>query len=56
MLFQIGEEAPFLYDAVMLYAYGLNATLANGGSIYDGRAIINEIITRGAYQSEYWAG
>ncbi|XP_038064178.1 receptor-type guanylate cyclase Gyc76C-like [Patiria miniata] len=47
----IGEEAPFLYDAVMLYAHGLNATLAKGGKIEDGIAIIQEIINRGTYQS-----
>ncbi|XP_022091375.1 speract receptor-like [Acanthaster planci] len=47
----IGEEAPFLYDAVMLYAYALNSTLAKGGEVDDGVEIIREIIDRGTYQS-----
>ena len=49
---QINEAAYFLYDAVMLYAYGLNATLSKGGSITDGKAIIDEILEQGTYQSE----
>ncbi|XP_033630930.1 receptor-type guanylate cyclase Gyc76C-like [Asterias rubens] len=50
-LMVINEAAYFLYDAVMLYAYGLNATLSKGGSITDGKAIIDEILEQGTYQS-----
>ena len=40
---QILSHAYQLYDAVMLYAYGLSQVLSEGGSFLDGRAIISKL-------------
>ena len=36
----------FLYDATYLYAIGLNRTLAEGGNVTDGRAIMKNLFGR----------
>ena len=36
----------FLYDATYLYAIGLNRTLAEGGNVTDGRAIMKNLYGR----------
>ena len=42
--FQPPPEAQQLYDAVMLYAYGLNKTLSKGYSVTNGSDIIQNIL------------
>ncbi|XP_071960361.1 guanylate cyclase 32E-like isoform X2 [Antedon mediterranea] len=42
----VTEDAANLYDAVIEYAHALNQTLAEGGSITNGTAIMNKIFKR----------
>lgn len=52
ILLQISVYASYLYDAVQLYAAGLDAVLSAGGRADDGEAIIDNI--RGqSYESQY---
>ena len=57
---QAAKTAPYLYDAVWLYAHALNRTLTQGGNISDGVAIFRNGITTtplftGTYFSYYLA-
>ena len=42
---QAAKTAPYLYDAVWLYAYALNRTLSEGGNISNGTAIFKNMIS-----------
>ena len=42
---QAARTAPYLYDAVWLYAHALNRSLSNGGNISNGTAMFRNIIT-----------
>ena len=55
LYFQVDVHAGFLHDAVLMWAYGLNATLEAGGNdTQDGQAISQHIFNRtieGKYMS-----
>jgi len=42
---QAAKTAPYLYDAVWLYAHALNRTLSDGRNISNGSAIFRNMIT-----------